>query len=158
MSYQIQVFCERCKKDILSEIDNFIEEGGYFENAKVEFLSSSNSTEQVSGEAVKIIYEHDKSPIIIHSILDSEGIAKESKELIFVLNLSKKSSVQKDITDKILKASQVFILDFEKELISDDCWEMLDAIESFLANVCDGIVYSPDDGFFNKALNHLYSL
>jgi hypothetical protein len=86
----------------------------------------------------------------MYSVLESEGIAEEAKELLFLLNLSKKSPTRKSITEKILKTSQVFVIDFEKELISDDCWEMLDSIEGFLAHKYDGVVYAPDDVFFQQ--------
>jgi hypothetical protein len=37
MSYKIQIFCEQFQGDGLSELDEFIEEGSYFENVKMEF-------------------------------------------------------------------------------------------------------------------------
>jgi hypothetical protein len=158
MSYKIQVFCEQSQEVSFHELNEFILEGAYFEDAKVDILTDENGFEQSNHRVLKVNYEDNKPPIIIYNVSEAEGIAEETKELLFVLDLSKKSPTQKSITEKILKTSQVFVIDFEKELISDDCWEMLDSIEGFLAHKYDGVVYAPDDGFFSKDLDHLYSL
>jgi hypothetical protein len=157
MSYKIQVFCKKNQEVSLHELNEFIQEGAYFEDAKVDILANEND-DQSNSEALKVEYEDSKPPIIIYNVSEPEGVARETKELLFVLDLSRKTPIQQSIAERLLKASQAFVLDFDKKSISDDCWEMLDSIESFLANKCDGIVYAPDDGFFSKDLEHLYSL
>jgi hypothetical protein len=158
MSYKIQVFCEQPQELSLHELNKFILEGAYFDDPGIDILTDKNVIDQINSNALKINYENSKPPIIIYNVSEPEGIAGETKELLFVLDLSRKTPTQQSIAEKLLKTSQAFIFDFDKESISDDCWEMLDSIESFLANKCDGIVYAPGDGFFSKDLEHLYSL
>lgn len=155
MDYQIQVFCEQSQEISLHELNEFIVEGAYFEGAKIDFLTEVKQSDR---KAIKVNYDDNKPPIIIYNVLEPEEIAGETKELLFVLDLSRKTPTQQSIAEKVLKTSQVFVLDFDKESISDDCWEMLDSVESFLANKFNGIVYAPDDGFFSKDLEHLYTL
>jgi hypothetical protein len=158
MGYKIQVFCEQPQKVSLHELNEFILEGAYFEDPKIDVLTDKSGVERNNLNALKLNYEDSKPPIIVYNISEPEGIAGEIKELLFVLDLSRKTPTQQSITEKLLKTSQAFVFDFDKESITDDCWEMLDSIESFLANKCNGIVYAPDDGFFSKDLEHLYSL
>lgn len=35
---------------------------------------------------------------------------------------------------------------------------MIDALEAHLARRCEGIIYAPDDGFFDADLNRLVAL
>jgi hypothetical protein len=158
MGYKIQIFCEQPQEVSLHELNEFILEGAYFEDPKIDILTDGNVAEQSNLNTLKISYEDSKPPIIIYNISEPEGVAEETKELLFVLDLSRKTPTQQSITEKLIKASQAFVLDFDKESISDDCWEMLDSIESFVAKKSNGIVYAPDDGFFSKDLEHLYSL
>jgi hypothetical protein len=158
MVYRIQIFCASPQIFDFSEIVNFLDEGCYFDDLKI--LSHSEMGENVEDKPknLEIIYEENLPPIVVSTIMSANKVEKEKEELIFILDISKKTSTQQNIRKKLDSTSQVFILEFSKELISDDCWEMLDSIESFLASRYDGIIYDPNDGFFDKNLRHIYKL
>lgn len=159
MSYRIQVFCNHSEPILFNEIVNFIDEGAYFEDLKILPLTGSDlSSSHDNVRTLEVSYEVDKSPVIVSKITDNQEISKETEELLFVLDLSKKSSVQQNIVKKLHETSQVFVFEFNKESVSEDCWEMLDSVEGFLASKFNGIIYAPDDGFFDECLNHIYSL
>jgi hypothetical protein len=158
MAYRIQIFCESSELVSFSEIGEFIDEGSYFDDLKISSNFETSKNEQDQPKNLEIIYENNSPPIILTAVTNSNDIEKEKEELVFVLDISKKSPMQQNIRKKLDNTSHVFVLEFNKSIVSDDCWEMLDSIEGFLANRCDGIIYTPDDGFFDKNLKHIYKL
>jgi hypothetical protein len=95
MNYTIQVFCEQPQEVSLYELSEFILEGAYFENVKTDVLDNENSTKRNSPKVLKINYEDNKPPIIIYNVSEPEGVVEETKELLFVLELSSKTPKQK---------------------------------------------------------------
>jgi hypothetical protein len=46
----------------------------------------------------------------------------------------------------------------DPDQLPDDVWEMLSAVEAFVARKFDGIIYDPDTGFRDKRLKLFYRL
>jgi hypothetical protein len=53
---------------------------------------------------------------------------------------------------------RIFAIEVDQPNLSEEAWEMVDALERFLAARCDGIMYAPDDGFFDPSLERIASV
>ncbi len=53
---------------------------------------------------------------------------------------------------------QGFALDIDPAGLPDEVWQMLDAVESHVASELDGVIYVPDEGFYDKGLKKVLAL
>jgi len=159
MSYFLRVFCRSTQPVTRREIAEFICAGSFFDR-EPRFDPSPDSAEagDLDWGALAVHYEPEKRPVRIERNVNDALLQEEVRELLFVIARAKETQARQDIERAIRTAVQVFSLEVNRETASEDCWEMLDSVQAFLAEKCEGIVYAPDDGFFDRKLRPLYRL
>jgi len=159
MSYFLRIFCKTSNAVTRRDLANFISEGSYFEN-KLLFepnldVSESNSEDW---QSFTVQYQTDKRPVIFERNMGDGLLQQEIKELIFILEKSKKTKAQQEVLRRIQESTQVISIEIAPDSLTNDAWEMLDSVESYIAQKCDGIIYAPDEGFYDKKLQKIYKL
>jgi hypothetical protein len=152
MSYHIRVLCQAGGNLTRTEIINFIIEGAYF--ASPLFIPGPSSGEITNAiwDSLEIIYDQSKRPIIISRLVNSEA-ANETAELlrqIYALPISKSAALL--ITRQLQASCMVISIELDPVGISEGAWLMIDCLESYLARKFIGIIYAPDDGYYNADL------
>jgi len=159
MSYFLRIFGRSVEPTTRREIAEFISDGSFFDD-EPEFEPSPDSKESDAHDwkSLTVRYDAEKRPVRFERNVSDALFEKEVRELLFILDKSRRTKAQQEVLRRIQSADQVFSIEIDRDAASESCWEMLDAVEVLLATRCDGIVYAPDDGFFDKQLKPLYKL
>jgi hypothetical protein len=151
MSYSIHVLCRDRQPVTRREIASFIEDGVYFDEPSFRPHPDSDEAAMLMWDHLKVMYDKEKLPIIIHSFPPSE--------VHRVLNIvdgtfdEQSVTVPPAVTSHLAGVTQAFELEFDRGGgMSDDCWEMLDAVEAHLAQLRDGMIFVHDEGMFDARL------
>ena len=154
MSYTLRIFCKKNNCVSPMELIEFIKDG-YFFNEQPDFkVESKNDFDY----RLTIIYDKEKTPVIITGAINNKEGMEDISEIKFVLNISKKSKMKEDISEMIESVKFMYSIEIVQEQISEDCWEMLDSTEAMLMRKCDGILFSPENEFFDVTLKRIYKL
>jgi hypothetical protein len=65
---------------------------------------------------------------------------------------------QQDLIQKLTATKQVIAIEIDYSGLTDAAWEMLDCLEAYLAKNLSGIVYAPEDSFYDENLQPIYNL
>jgi hypothetical protein len=65
---------------------------------------------------------------------------------------------QQDLIQKLATTKQVIAIEIDYSGLTDAAWEMVDCLEAYLAKKLSGIVYAPEDGFYDENLQPIYNL
>jgi hypothetical protein len=159
VSYFIRIFGRSDAPLLRAEIADFISEGLFFDRPpRFDPPIESDPDGGESWSAFSVHYDPERRPIRLEHNFNDAIVAEELKELVFVLEKSQDTSARDEVLRVLDSVRQVVSLEINRETVSDDGWEMLDALEAFVAERIDGIVYAPDGGFFDKNLRPLYRL
>jgi len=141
------------------QIAEFVEEGSFFDPVpRFDPAPDTPESEAPQWGSFTLHYQDGRRPIRFERNLRDELLKEELDELLFILERSKKTKTQQEMLERLRETQQVIGIEVDREALTDDGWEMLDAVESFLATRCDGIVYVPDEGFFDANLRPVYRL
>ncbi|MBC6478928.1 MAG: hypothetical protein EBE86_004545 [Hormoscilla sp. GUM202] len=152
MSYFLRIFCQSSQQRPWEEIANFIEEGCYFEKKPCfEPSPSGDSAKHTQRKSLAIHYQPGKRPVIIELNGDDKLLQQEIKETIS--QLSERSQQESDLACQLAASKQVIAIEIDQE---DAGWEMLDCLEAYLASSLSGIIYAPEDGFYDDQLQPVY--
>lgn len=159
MSYFLRVFCQSDQPIDSSEILDFIVDGCYFdETPHFEVDKSSEGDSLTPWKSLTVHYQTGKRPITISRNVNDFFLDSEVKETIEIIELSSKSHLPPDLVNKLAASKQVIALEIDPVGLTDDGWAMLDCLEAYLASRLSGIIYAPDDGFYDPKLQPLYKL
>jgi hypothetical protein len=153
MTYFLRVFCRSSRAITRREIARFIVEG-YFFDEKPSFEPSPESEAGLdeNWRRFDIHYHPEKRPVILFKDVAEKMLQGEIKEILEELA----PPPVPEVVVKALHASQqVIAIEIDQLHLTDDAWEMVDILEAFLARELDGIIYAPDDGFFDKKLRRI---
>jgi hypothetical protein len=62
-----------------------------------------------------------------------------------------RSAIERDIA----QTRHIVAIEIDADRLTDDAWEMLDVVETEIAQTCDGIIYAPGEGFYDASRNLL---
>ncbi len=65
---------------------------------------------------------------------------------------------QQNLVEKLAASKQIIAIEIDYSGLTDAAWEMLDCLETYLVKKLSGIVYAPDDGFYDEELQPIYKL
>lgn len=154
MKYYLRVFCQKSTPLSPEEVIEFIKDGFFFEQNPQITLQKENDLNW----EIKIVYDRERDPVIISTHSDDKESKKEIEEIKFVLNISKDSKKKEMISELINSTNAVYTLQINQDQITDDCWEMLDSVEAMLMRLCNGILFTSDNEFFDQKLQKIYKL
>ncbi|MBC7796533.1 MAG: hypothetical protein H7Z37_06655 [Pyrinomonadaceae bacterium] len=152
----IEILCKSSEELRRSEISEFIKDGVYFGEELV-FIPSDSSPEMsdVDWNTLEVQYQKGKKPIIIERYTEDIIVFTEicSEKLVSI-----KESGDKDFAEFercVTKTKQIFVLAFDAVSIDEDCWAMLDSLESFITGKLEGMIFS-DEGIYNEKLKRVF--
>lgn len=64
--------------------------------------------------------------------------------------------IKKKLSSTMDALEEVYAFEVDPGGLSDDAWELVDALESYIAKRGKGILYVPDEGFFDGEFEPLW--
>jgi hypothetical protein len=159
MSQFIYVFCQDDSPVGTKEIAEFIEEGSYFDNPPK--ISSEPASAQEDGTGwteLKIEYKARKRPVILHRGTRSEEFMEEVEEAIEALESGNLAENHSDLVSRLKGTKQLIVFELDSKGATEDCWEMVDNMEAWIAQERKGLIYVSGEGFYNAELEPICKL
>jgi hypothetical protein len=153
MSYVIRIFCESLEPILRSDIIQFIEEGSYFDACRFEPVKDDDNT----WTRLAVHFAEGKRPILFHKNVMDSLVSSEIAELVESLDGREGCAID-TILAVLRKTKQVIGIEVDRDNVTETAWEMLDSIEGHIARRCGGMVYAPDDGYFDARLQPILRL
>jgi hypothetical protein len=134
MSDFLRVFGRSSQPITRREIADFITAGSFFDE-EPRFQPSPDSPESAEENwtALTVQYDPEKRPVRFERNVSDALLKEEVQELLFILGKSKQTQAQQEVLRTLKGAAQVISIEVNRETASEDCWEMLDAVEAVLA-------------------------
>ncbi|MCA1992914.1 MAG: hypothetical protein LDL41_12895 [Coleofasciculus sp. S288] len=159
MSYFLRIFCQNPQSVPSNEITDFIRDGWYFdEPPNFEVQPSTEAEDETHWKCITIHYQPDKRPVRIELTLNDQLLQQEIEETIEAIRQSGQLNQQQNLVEKLAASKQIIAIENDYLGLTDAAWEMLDSLEAYLAQKLSGIIYAPDDGFYNEELQPIYKL
>ena len=159
MSYFLRVFCQSPQSVPSNAITDFIRDGWYFdEPPNFEVQPSAEAEDDTHWKFITVHYQTNKRPVRIELNLNDQLLQQEIEETIEVIRKSGQLNQQQNLVEKLAASKQVIAIEIDYLGLTDAAWEMLDYLEAYLAKKLCGIVYAPDDGFYDEELQPIYKL
>jgi hypothetical protein len=159
MSYFLRVFCQSPQRVPSNEITDFIRDGWYFdEPPNFEVQPSAEAQDDTHWKFITVNYRTNKRPVRIELNLNDQVLQQEIEETIEIIGKSGQLNQQQNLVEKLAASKQIIAIEIDYLGLTDAAWEMLDCLEAYLARKLSGIVYAPDDGFYDEELQPIYKL
>ena len=159
MSYFLRVFCQSPQLVPSNEITDFIRDGWYFdEPPNFEVQPSAEAEDETHWKFITVHYQTNKRPVRIELNVNDEFLQQEIEETIEVIRKLGQLNQQQNLVEKLAASKQAIAIEIDYLGLTDAAWEMLDCLEAYLAKKLSGIVYAPDDGFYDANLQPIYKL
>jgi hypothetical protein len=157
MSYYLRIFCRSSTPITRKEVAEFIKEGVYFDTQpRFEPPPNAPEAQDASWDSMKVHYQEGKRPVVFFRDASNEMLEEEIEERVEAFKDGNVSNRQKKIIERLEGSNQVIAIELSPEQLSDDCWEMLDNLQVYLAGKYDGIIYAPGEGYYDADLQPLY--
>lgn len=153
MSYFITIFCRAATPLTTAEVIQFVTEGVYFVPAST--FEYPRDNEHLTW--LTIHYQPRKRPVQIQRDVDPIFVHQQIEEVI-TFDLPPANAEVNNIVAHLHATQQTIGIELDPVGILEDAWLMLDGLKAFLAGNLDGIIYAPDDGFFDAQLQRLLDL
>lgn len=159
MSYFLRVFCQSAQLLPSQEISELIQNGYFFDEMPPLTVHPdvANSLES-DWQSIHVHYQNGKRPIIIQRNVSDRLLQQEIKEITEKLNYSPGVSQNNQIIQHLRNTKQIIAFEIDFNGLTDAGWQMLDCLEAYLASKLTGIIYAPDDGFYDEKLQPILSL
>jgi hypothetical protein len=160
MSLCLTIFCLSNRPLTRHDILAFIEEGCYFDQApRYEPGAEEISAEDTSWEELTIHYQSGKRPVVIRHYCEREAIAENIAEAVEEIEDAKAPQHQaENISRRIGNSQQVLILEIGDTGVTEDCWEMLDNLQAYIAREWDGIIFASGEAIYDAMLEPILKL
>jgi hypothetical protein len=151
----ICVFCRSAELLSLKDIGNYIEEGALLDEDP-QFTPRLDSSDASASDwtYLEIVYRPDKRPVQLHRLIGAERMAPMIEDALRALSDHAILEKHPELVERLRSCRQIFHFELGWEL-TDDCWEMLDATEAYIARKRDGVVFA-SEGFYNKDLQPIH--
>jgi hypothetical protein len=151
MSDFIRVLCRSDSALPYEVIEQFIIDGVYFDPPPA-FIRTppSASSADPDWHRVEVRYADLRRPVLIHNTAPGELMTaelQEARDAASELDPGPAEAVRRHLAG----VRRVMAFEVDPMSMSDEAWEMLDALESFIASRHDGIVWAAE-GFYDASL------
>ncbi len=147
MSYFLRVLCQSDSRFTVRTISDFLRDGQYFETMPhVEAVPSQALDSQF--ERIDVVYDGRKRPIIITSTVGKD-LTEELSELT---EMARRAGISSSILQHITSTRQIVAIEVDRDHLTEEAWRFCDCLEAFIASELKGIVFAPEDGFYDKRL------
>ncbi len=159
MSYFLRVFCQSPQLVPSNEITDFIRDGWYFdEPPNFEVQPTAEAEDETHWKFITVHYQTNKRPIRIERNINDQLLQQEIEETIEVIRKSGPLNQQQNLIEKLAASKQIIAIEIDYSGLTDAAWEMLDCLEAYLAKRLSGILYAPEDGFYDENIQPIYKL
>lgn len=153
MSTYFRIICTSDTKITVDEIIQFLQDGFFIEQPP-QYVRDRD--EIYDGGRLLIIHDPQKRPIIVAGNLQDELFQREIDEFLEVLERVTDEDAKTQLRMHLTQSKQIIAIEIAPQNLSQDAWHMLDSLEAYFARQLQGIVYAPDDGFFDDSLTAIY--
>lgn len=157
MSTFLRVFCRSSALVTPAELAQFILDGIFFEQPRFDPPDALERTAGEDWESLAIFYDREMRPIVLWRTSAGPLLAEDIAEATDALS-SADTLYATDLADRLAGTSVIYAFEVNESTLTDDAWNMLDALEAHLARQYDGIVYAAGDGFFDADLIRVATL
>jgi hypothetical protein len=159
MSYFLRIFCQSPQLVPSNEITDFIRDGWYFdEPPNFEVQPTAEAEDETHWKFITVHYQTNKRPIRIERNINDQLLQQEIEETIEVIRKSGPLNQQQNLIEKLAASKQIIAIEIDYSGLTDAAWEMLDCLEAYLAKRLSGILYAPEDGFYDENIQPIYKL
>ncbi|RHX93854.1 hypothetical protein DLM76_12735 [Leptospira yasudae] len=155
MSVSILLFCNKITGVKPKDIEEFLEEGSYWEPGP----KFERNLSQSGFFDLKVRYKPKKKPFVVSFYpSDHEVFTETKREILEVLREEPTNVSGKKVMDRILKSVQMFVVEVDPVSIAEEDWKVVDSLEAHLAKISDALIYSSGEFFEVKNLiRNVYS-
>lgn len=156
MSYYLRVICKSDSSPPARQLIDFINEGVYFDDPPtIERFGGVDQSNLDAWDKLVIHYDQGKRPVILENTGPSSLLDQEIQELRMALhNFAIDEPIQR-VGDHLDGTRRIIALEIDRVGATNDAWAMIDCLQSFIAGNYQGIVYAPDDGYYDPSLQPL---
>ena len=161
IGYMLYVLCASSRVVTLQELATFIYEGAYFdqdpylEPSWEEMIDYDEDWSYLS-----VIYDTSKEPVVFRRYLEYENRFQEVVGGLFfgVAQSNRRMTSRQRVLSHLEETVQLIDIESVRDELDEDCWVMLDTVESFLARECNGLVFASGDGFYDEDLTSIFKV
>jgi len=159
MSYFLYIFCRSQSPINRQEITEFIEEGVYFdEDPRYEPPAQFGENQGDNWDSFKLYYQDDKKPVTFYRNAQDESLRYEIEEAVDEVEVSGKASQEQSLIRHLEACQQLITVEIDRSDLIEDAWDSINNLERHLAKEYGGVIYAPDDGFYDNNLRLILSL
>jgi hypothetical protein len=122
------------------------------------YSQAQQAEDETHWKFITVHYQASKRPVRIELNVNDQLLQQEIEETIEVIRKSGQLNQQQNLIEKLAASKQVIAIEIDYSGLTDTAWEMIDCLEAYLAKKLSGIVYAPDDGFYDEELQPIYKL
>ncbi|MBN1312316.1 MAG: hypothetical protein JXB30_12935 [Anaerolineae bacterium] len=151
----LYVLCSSSRVVTLQELATFILEGVYFDQDP--YLDPSweeMGDYDEDWSYLSVIYDPGKEPIVFRRYLEYEYRFQEVVGGLFVgvAQSNRRITSRQSVLSHLEETVQLIDIESSRDELDENCWAMLDTVETFLARECNGLVFASGDGFYDENL------
>jgi len=151
MANRIYLICAESTPIAYGQIVDQMGHMGFLDNpARFEPELREDNKGDTHWSAFELHYRPDAEPITVEQIGDRDELQVVIAELREKLDDESASSLRASLSGRLSAAAHGLILELPDEL-PDDVWEMLDATEGYVAEICNGLIFA-HEGVFDSNL------
>jgi len=109
---------------------------------------------------LSMTYDPSKEPIVFRRYSEYEHRFQEVVGGLFfgVAQSNRRITSRQEVLYHLEETVQLIDIESSRDELDEDCWVMLDTVESFLARECSGLIFASGDGFYNEDLVPIFKL
>ncbi len=159
MSLFIHIFCQAEGPLRVQSITDFIEEGAYFENSpRVTAVPPVSQADDTKWTEIKIEYQARKRPVLLHRESRAKEFTEDMEEAIEALQSAGLAKKHEALISQLKGTRQLIVLEVDSGGATEDCWELVDNMEAWIARELKGLIYVAGEGFYDAELKSLCKL
>lgn len=156
MSDFIRIICDSTEPVSSSEITGFIVEGIYFdETPRFDPPQEAANASPAGWQTLAVYYQAEKRPVLFHKSVNDQLMREEINEIVEEELADKHATAAETLRRRLSRCYQTLAIEINPTSLTEEAWEMLDSIEAYLAKKYQGVIYVPDDGFFDESLQRI---
>jgi hypothetical protein len=159
MSYFLYIYCRSQSPINRQEITEFIEEGVYFdEDPRYEPPAQFGENQGDNWDSFNLYYQDNKNPVTFYRNAQAESLRYEIEVAVDDVEMSGKTSKEQSLIRHLEACQQLIKVEIDRSDLTEDAWDLINNLERYLAKEYGGVVYAPDDGFYDHNLRLILSL
>lgn len=148
----IRICCSRPTVPDANQIAEFVAEGTYFEKEPPLNVVYRSGAGTPAWSRIEIRYEDSKRPVVVTCQSQQTTLFQaEVTEIEQALNEASSGEIE-TVENHLRSTVSLVAIEINSHGIPEDAWEMIDALESFIASAAGGIIYVDGEGFYDAQL------